>query len=90
VKVPASLPEYKVPLTILVGVDTASAAEIFAGILQKAGRANLVGRHTRGKCVSQTDFTLTDGSILRLTNLQVFFSDGSTCQGKGLVIKQSQ
>ena len=89
IKVPSSLPEYQMPLTILVGADTASAAEVFAGVLQVTGRAQLKGSKTRGKCVSQTDFTLSDGSVLRLTNLQVFFSDGSSCQGKGLNLNQS-
>lgn len=86
VTVPASLPQFKMPLTLLVGTYTASAAEIFAGILQAANRAVLKGERTYGKCVSQTEYYLSDQSRLRLTNLQVYFANGDSCQGKGLTV----
>ena len=75
---------YSMPLTLLVGPDTASAAEIFAGILRRHERALLVGQTTYGKCASQTDARLSDGSVLRYTNREVLFPDGDTCTGKGL------
>ena len=46
------------PVVLLVGHDTASAAEVFAGALQQHGRAKLVGQRTYGKCSSQTDTRL--------------------------------
>ena len=76
--------KFSMPLTLLVGPETASAAEIFAGILRRSERALLVGQTTYGKCASQTDARLSDGSVLRYTNREVLFPDGDTCTGKGL------
>jgi len=72
------------PLVLLVGPDTASAAELFAGSLQALGRATLVGRPTHGKCSSQTTVRLRDGSRLRYTNLVVELPHAATCHGRGL------
>jgi len=76
--------KFTMPLILLVGPETASAAEVFAGILQRTQRAALVGRPTFGKCVSQTDARLSDGSVLRYTNKEVLFPGGDTCTGTGL------
>lgn len=72
------------PLRLLVGPATASAAELFAGILQKAGRAEVIGAATRGKCVSQKRIRLSDGSDLLFTNLATEFADGTSCEGRGI------
>lgn len=72
------------PLVLLIGPETASAAEVFAGILQHHGRAYLVGQPTFGKCSSQTDRRLSDGSVLRFTNREVLLPDGQSCSGRGL------
>ena len=76
--------KYTMPLALLVGPDTASAAEVFAGILQQHGRAKLIGQRTYGKCTTQTDAHLSDGSVLRYTNGEVRLPDGSSCSGVGL------
>ncbi len=76
--------KFSMPLTLLVGPETASAAEIFAGILRRYERALLVGQTTYGKCASQTDARLSDGSVLRYTNREVLFPGGDTCTGTGL------
>lgn len=72
------------PLTIWISGETASAGEIFAGILQQQGRARLVGMKSRGKCVSQTIKTLTDGSLFYFTNLEIRLPGGVICQGVGI------
>ena len=77
--------KFDMPLALLVGPDTASAAEVFAGALQKQGRAVLVGSTTYGKCSSQTDARLSDGSVLRFTNLEVMLPDGASCSAQGLL-----
>ncbi len=82
--VPNSLPSFDRKVRILVGPDTASAAEIFAGILAFYGVGDLEGHKTMGKCTSQRHFVLRDGSVLRLSNLKILFPDGSSCQGRGL------
>ena len=71
-------------VTLLVGPRTASSAEIFAKALQYYQQATLVGQKTYGKCVSQTYINLSDGSALKLTNLKLFYPDGTFCNGKGL------
>jgi len=76
--------KYSMPLALIVGPDTASSAEIFAGALHQQGRATLVGQRTYGKCSSQTDARLSDGSVLRYTNRDVLLPDGSSCSGEGL------
>ncbi len=77
--------KYLMPLALIVGPDTASSAEIFAGALHQQGRATLVGQRTFGKCSSQTDTRLSDGSVLRYTNRDVLLPGGGSCSGAGLV-----
>ncbi len=84
IRAPAG-PKYSMPIILLIGPETASSAEIFAGILHRHARARLVGQTTYGKCSSQTDAVLSDGSVLRYTNKEVLFFDGDTCSGVGLV-----
>lgn len=76
--------KYTMPLMLLIGPDTASAAEIFAGILRQHGRARLAGQRSYGKCTSQTDRPLSDGSMLHFTNAEVLLPQGDTCTGLGL------
>lgn len=77
-------PKFKHPLTLEIGPATASAAEIFAGILQDHARARLTGRPSHGKCRSQTEAALSDGSRLRYTNLRVMLPNGGDCEGRGI------
>ncbi|MDM8567590.1 S41 family peptidase [Candidatus Halobeggiatoa sp. HSG11] len=72
-------------ITLLVGPRTASSAEIFAKALQYYQHATLIGQQTYGKCLSQTYIELSDGSALKLSNLKIFYPDGSFCDGKGLI-----
>lgn len=51
-----------VPLVVLVGKDTVSFGEIFAGILQDIGRAKVVGQTTDGNVETLNGFNLQDGS----------------------------
>ena len=72
------------PLTIWISGETASAGEIFAGILRQQGRARLVGMKSRGKCISQTKKRLSDGSLLYFTNLEIRLPGGVSCQDAGI------
>ena len=77
-------PKISNPMALLTGPETASAAEIFAGILRRHDRVRLVGQRTFGKCTSQTDVCLSDGSILRYTNREVVLPNGESCPAHGL------
>lgn len=56
-----------IPLIILINQNTASAAEMVSGALQKAGRAKLIGIPTYGKDSIQLVFELLDGSSVHVT-----------------------
>ncbi len=62
-------------LAVLVNEWSASASELFAGILQQWGFP-VVGEKTYGKGVSQKRHSLSDGSGLRLTISEIFAGNG--------------
>ncbi len=72
------------PVVLLVGPDTASAAEVFAAALGHHGRAILVGSTTFGKCTTQTRTSLSDGSALQFTNALILAPEGEKCSPGGL------
>jgi carboxyl-terminal processing protease len=55
-----------VPLVVLIGEDTVSYGEVFAGVLQDVGRAQLVGVTTLGNVERLNQVDLPDGSRLWL------------------------
>jgi carboxyl-terminal processing protease len=55
-----------VPLVVLVGQQTNSFAEIFAGVLQQHGRATLIGSTTPGNVEQLHAFDLRDGWRVRV------------------------
>ena len=54
------------PLVVLVGPHTNSFAEIFAGVLQRSGRATLIGSTTPGNVEELYGFELRDGWRVRV------------------------
>ncbi len=65
-----------VPLVVLVGKDTVSFGEIFAGVLQDSGRARIVGEATLGNVETLHGYNLEDGSRLWLAQ-EIFDPAGS-------------
>ena len=76
--------EIKVPMTVLVNGDSASASEIFAGAVQDYGVGTIVGTTTFGKGIVQTVKQLTDGSAIKFTISKYFTPKGQEIQGKGV------
>lgn len=74
----------QVAIAVLVDRQTASAAELLAGILRINAGARLLGQNTFGKSSVQTQIRLKDGGSLSLTTATFFFSDGNTVGDSGL------
>ncbi len=75
------------PLTVLIDEFSASASEIFAGIIQDYDRGLIIGRRSFGKGLVQEPFTLSDGSAVRLTVARYYTPSGRSIQkdySKGL------
>jgi carboxyl-terminal processing protease len=71
-------------LVVLVNGGTASAAEIMAGALQDAHRAELVGEKTFGTGTVLESFKLSDGSALLLAIAEWLTPDGRVIWHKGI------
>lgn len=67
-------------ISVLVDELTASASEILAGALQDWDRAQIVGRRTFGKGLVQEQYSLSDGSALRLTVARYYTPLGRSIQ----------
>jgi carboxyl-terminal processing protease len=72
------------PLVVLVDQYSASSAEIVAGAIQAAGRAQIVGETTFGTGTVLEIFDLGDGSQIRLATSRWLTPDGELIFGKGI------
>lgn len=68
------------PLVIIIDEGSASASEILAGAIQDNGRGEIVGRPSFGKGLVGEEFSLGDGSVLRLTVARYFTPSGRCIQ----------
>jgi carboxyl-terminal processing protease len=64
--------DFRYPITVLMNEDSASAAEIFAGVLHDYGKATLVGTHSYGKASVQNVFPMVDNSSAKITIAHYF------------------
>jgi carboxyl-terminal processing protease len=65
-----------IPMVVLVNQGTGSAAEIVAGAIQDAHRANLIGETTFGTGTVLNSFNLSDGSEILLATQEWLTPDG--------------
>ncbi len=70
---------------VLVDGYSASAAEIFAGVIQDYGLGPVVGTQTYGKGVVQITYPLSDGSAFKLTVQKYFTPKGQDIDGNGIM-----
>lgn len=67
-------------LVVLVDELSASASEVLAGALQDWCRATIIGRRTFGKGLVQEQYSLSDGSAIRLTVARYYTPKGRSIQ----------
>ncbi len=65
-------PVINMDMVVLVNGYSASASEILVGALKDNQKATIIGKKTYGKGVIQNVFSLTDGSVLKLTTAEYF------------------
>lgn len=74
----------KMPLVVLVNAGSASASEIFAGAIQDANRAEIVGEKTFGKGTVQDVVDFAGGSGLHVTIAKWLTPRGKSINGSGI------
>jgi C-terminal peptidase prc len=74
-----------VPLVILVGTETASYAEVFSGVLQEVGRAQVVGRTTMGNVETMYNYDFEDGSRAWIAEETFVPPSGTDWEKEGIV-----
>ena len=77
------------PMAVLCNADSYSAAEFFAGALQEAGQAVVVGEQTCGKGYSQQTYALANGGAMSISTAEYFTGAGTSFIGTGVVPDQT-
>jgi len=76
--------QLKVPLAVLIDMNSASASEILAGAIKDYGIGTLVGTTTFGKGIVQQVIPFSDGSAVKLTISSYFTPKGNDIHGIGI------
>jgi carboxyl-terminal processing protease len=76
--------ELSIPMAVLVDGNSASASEIFAGVMQDYEKAAIIGTQTFGKGIVQTIQPLTDGSAIKYTIAKYYTAKGQDIHGHGV------
>jgi C-terminal processing protease CtpA/Prc len=71
-------------VAVLINKNTASAAELLAGILKFNANACVLGQNSFGKSAVQTQIPLSKGGSISLTTAVYYFSNGQTVDGQGI------
>ncbi len=70
------------PVAVMLDENSASASEIFAGVLREANLATLVGDHSYGKASVQNVLPLRDKSSLKITIVKYYLPSGADISRK--------
>jgi carboxyl-terminal processing protease len=81
---PAQVPD-DMTYAILLNRYSASASELFAGVLRDLDKATLIGERSYGKGVGTLTWTLSDDSAVQISNFEYFLPQGESINGIGLV-----
>lgn len=73
------------PVAVLVGPDSASAAEMFAAGMQVLGRARVVGLPSAGNTENLYSYSFDDGSRLLVAQVAYRLPDGTLIEGRGVI-----
>ncbi len=76
--------ELMIPMTVLVDMNSASAAEILAGAIQDYQKGTLIGTTTYGKGIVQALKSLKDGSAVKITISAYYTPNGRNIHGIGI------
>lgn len=74
---------YQGPLAVIVGPDTASAAEILAFFLAESGRAYSIGERSAGAVTGGVDHDLPGGGRLTIAEYDIRTANGTRLEGNG-------
>ena len=69
-----------IPISVLINKNSASASEIFAGVLQDHDRAVIIGQKSFGKGLVQSMFNLNDTTTLKITTAKYYMPSGRLIQ----------
>lgn len=72
-------------IVVLIDKQTASAAELLAGILRTNKHSLILGQNSYGKSAVQSQIALNNGESIKLTTAVYYFSDSKTVAETGLV-----
>ncbi len=75
---------YKGDIVILVNESSGSASELFTGILQRRGRATVMGTNTAGQVLLKSMFHFKDKSMVLLVTARGFHPDGTVFSFDGI------
>lgn len=74
-----------VPIVVLTGPETVSAAEMFAAGMQALGRAKVVGLPSAGNTENLYTYDFEDGSRILLAEVAYRLPDGTPIEGRGVI-----
>jgi len=82
-EIPSQL-RYHGPIAILVNEKSGSSSELFSGIMQRRGRATLIGQNTAGQVFLKSMFYFSDDSMALLVTARGHHPDGKIFSFSGV------